>query len=173
MRRSNTTPKSIFAMAAAAVLSIGLASSAARAAPNMKKDANSYEWSANLISFDKASSTAVLQARVESYITIDGLDQFKDGDKLTLVWTGREWAAGVRNLAEHPKMMPGMLSMPVEFVSTEHDGQYIDFRIHVPAGAVDTIAAMEPGTRVTGMSPKTAKDWMSAVTSLRGYNDVE
>lgn len=172
MSHSNTTPKSMLSLAAAAVLSLGLASSASLAAQTVKKDADTYEWSANLISFDKATNTAVMQARIESYVTIDGLDEFKDGDKLTLVWTGREWAAGVRNLTEHPKLMSGDLSLPVEFVKTEHDGQYVDFRIHIPAGSVDTIAAMEPGTRITVTSPKTAKDAMSAVTSLRDYNDV-
>jgi hypothetical protein len=131
-----------------------------------------YDWSATLVSFDKASKTAVLQARVESYAHIEGLDEFSDGDRLILSWTGRMWAAGIRDLSANPKLMPGTLSLPVEFVSSERDGQYINFRIQVPAGSVDTLAGMDPGTRVTGISPKMATAWGTGVTSLRNYNDI-
>jgi hypothetical protein len=131
-----------------------------------------YEWSANLISFDSATDTAVLQARVESYVQIPGLEDFSDGDRLILTWTGRTWAAGIRGLAEDPELTPDTLSLPVEFVSSERDGQYINFRVPVPAGSVDAIAGMEPGMRVTGVSPRMATNWTTGVSLLRHYNDV-
>lgn len=172
MRISRTTQKSLSALAAATLLSIGLASLVLFPA-GARAEHHDYEWSATLVSFDQASETAVLQARVESYVTIEGLDEFSDGDRLILTWTGRNWAAGIRGLAADPDLTPETLSLPVEFVSTERDGRYVNFRIPVPVSAVATIAAMEPGTRITGMSPRMATDWDTAVSSLRDYNDVD
>ena len=171
MRISKTTPNSWYSLAAAARLYMGLANLALLPTTAMAEH-HDYEWSATLISFDKASSTAVLQARIESYVTIDGLEEFSDGDRLILTWTGRSWAAGVRGLAPDPELTPDTLSLPVEFVSTERDGRYVNFRISVPANAVETLAAMEAGTRVTGTSPRMATDWKTGVSSLRHYNDV-
>jgi len=171
MRISKTTQHSLFTLAAAAVLSFGLANLALYPT-SARAEHHDYEWSATLVSYDEASRTAVVQARVESYVSIEGLDEFSDGDRLILTWTGRNWAAGIRGLAADPELTPETLSLPVEFVSTERDGQYVNFRIPVPANAADTIASMEPGTRVTGMSPRMATDWDTAVSSLRDYNDI-
>lgn len=174
MSISNLKPRSFMAMAAATFLSLSFASLGAQAAGPAKADMGAtYQWSATLVSYDKASGAAVLQALVDSWTKIAGLDTFKEGDKLTLVWTGREWAAGVHDLAADPKLMPGALTLPVEFVSSEHDGEFVDFRIHVPANSMDRIAQIEPGRRVTGISPrKPANDMMMSILSLKDYNDV-
>lgn len=171
MRISRTTPFSIFTLAAAALLSFGLAN-LALFPTSARAEHHDYEWSATLVSFDEASMTAVVQARIESYVDIEGLDEFSEGQRLILTWTGRNWAAGVRGLSADPELTPDTLSLPVDFVSTESDGRYVNFRIPVPSDAVDAIATMEPGTRVTGMSPRMATDWDTAVSSLRDYNDV-
>lgn len=173
MRISNTTPKTMRRHTIVLLASIGLTSLAAQAAITDTLDDESYEWSAVLMSFDEDTGTAVLQARIESYVQIEGLDDFADGDRLTLVWTGRTWAAGVRDLAEDPDLWPAALTLPVEFVATARDEQYVNFRIRVPDDAVDTIAAMEDGSRVTGYSPRGQKSWETAVVSLRHYNDID
>ena len=167
MSISDTTRKSFlsFTMLAAAASALNVSSSHAAAA-------ETYEWSATLVLFEPASGTAVLQERVEGHANIDGLDGFADGDRLTLVWTGRTWASGIRDLAREPEVMPGQLSLPVEFVSSERDGEYINFRIKVPADSIDRLAAMEPGTRVTGESPRGGAAFDDAVITLRHYNDV-
>ena len=169
MKISETTSKFAVALAAAgAVFLGGTATSLGIAATSN----DNYEWSGKLISFDPAAKTAVFQARIETHANIEGLDDYSDGDRLILTWTGRSWAAGVRGLSANPKLEPGTLSLPVEFVSTERDGQYLNFRVPVPAAAVDTIAKFEPGVRVTGISPKMATDWDSGVSMLRHYNDT-
>ena len=172
MRISKATPNELVSLAATAALSIGLAGSAALAATAMAAEHDSYEWSAQLVSFDEASATAVMQARVEGHARIDGLDRFADGDRLTLVWTGRTWAAGIRDLARNPELTPETLSLPVEFVSTERDGEYINFRVKVPAAAIDKLAAMDPGVRITAVSPKRTAAFDSGVISMRHYNDI-
>jgi hypothetical protein len=172
MSISNRKQQSVLGLAAAALFSLGFVSLNSKAAAPTVAPKDTYEWSATLVSFDKASGTAVMQALVDSWTKIEGLANFKEGDKLTLVWTGREWAAGVRDLAANPKLMPGALTLPVEFVSSERDGEFVNFRIHVPANSVDKLSNIQPGQRVTAVSPKMAKDAMMAVISLHAYNDV-
>ena len=172
MRISNATPKSSLLATAAALVSLAIASVPTNAEDASALDAKPYEWSAELISFDEATSTAVLKARVVSHVTIPGLEDFAEGDRLILTWSGRSWASGVRGLARDPELTPDSLSLPVEFVSSDMDGRYVSFRIPVPQSAVEKISSMEPGHRVTGMSPRMATDWNNAVSSLRHYNDV-
>jgi hypothetical protein len=124
------------------------------------------------VSFDQATKTAVFRARFEAYADIPGLDAFRDGDRLTLVWTGRSWAAGIRALAEHPNVSTESLMLPVEFVSTTLDDQYLNFRIHVPDSALATIRELPEGSRITVVSPRQPKSFDSAVISMRPYNDV-
>lgn len=154
------------------VLSFTLAVAAASATGARAAAAENYDWSAKLVSFDAAAGTAVLQERVEAHADIAGLDGFTDGDRLTLVWTGRSWAAGIRDLARDPELAPGALTLPVEFVSSESDGEYINFRIKVPASAIEKLAALDPGVRVRGESPRSGASFDDAVISLRHYNDV-
>ena len=131
-----------------------------------------YEWSAVLVSFDEATQTAVFRESVSTQVNIEGADQFKDGDRLILVWGGRMWASGIRHLEKNPELTPDSLSLPVEFVSKDDDGKYISFRVSVPDSAVEALSAIEPGMRVTGTSPRMATDWHNSIISLRHYNDV-
>lgn len=140
--------------------------------PAAAQEIDTYEWSAVLMGVNESNNTAEFQARFETYADIDGLDRFSDGDRLTLVWTGRMWAAGVRDLAADPDVEPTALTLPVEFVSTARDDAYLNFRISVPDDAIEQLVAMGEGARVTVFSPRTGADWESAVVSLRHYNDV-
>jgi hypothetical protein len=173
MRISDTTPKTHISLVATACMSLALTSLAIHAEDSNSAQTEPYEWSAQLVSFDETAKTAVLQARVESHARIDGLEDFSDGDRLILTWTGRSWASGIRGLAKDPELTPQTLALPIEFVSAESNGQYVNFRIHVPDSALEAIADMEIGSRVTGTSPRMAADWSNAVSSLRHYNDVE
>lgn len=172
MRISNATVNSYLALTAAC-MSLVLGSFSANAAETSTSESKPYEWSADLISFDDATSTAVFRANVVSHAKIDGLDSFKDGDRLTLIWSGHAWASGIRNLVRDPELAPDALSLPVEFVSSQSDGKYIDFRVFVPETAVEAISSIEPGMRVTGVSPRMATDWHDSLISLRHYNDVD
>jgi len=172
MKVSNTFPKSLFAVAVAAGLSFGLAGTGAGAAEADAAEVKPYEWSATLVSFDDTTNTAVFRESVTSQVNIEGVDQLREGDRLTLIWGGRMWASGIRSLAKSPALTPDTLSLPVEFVSVDSDGKYISFRVSVPETAVETLSAIEPGMRVTASSPRMATDWHHSIISLRHYNDV-
>jgi hypothetical protein len=154
------------------LFALGLAGAALGAASAYAAQAETYEWSASLVSFDAASGTAILQERVEAHAAIDGLDDFAEGERLTLVWTGRSWAAGIRDLVRDSDLDPEVLALRVEFVSSERDGRYINFRVKLPADSVDRIAAIGPGARVTGVSPRAVASWDQSVIALRPYNEI-
>ena len=172
MRVSNTTPK-YFLSLAVACSALAFTPFASEAEGASAADAKPYEWSAKLVSFDAATNTAVLQERVVSHVAIDGLESFNEGDRLILTWSGRSWASGIRNLTHDPELTADTLSLPVEFVSTEQDGSYINFRVHVPEDAVEALTSFEPGVRVTGTSPRMATNWQDSILSLRHYNDID
>lgn len=146
--------------------------SAGAAASEYAATEGTYEWSAKLVSFDSESNTVVLRASIERYPGIDGLDGYSTGDRLTLVWTGRYWAAGVRDLIPVGAHSEYALTLPVEFVSTEQADRFLDFRVPVPANSIESIRSMEPDTRVTGISPRSGAAWGQGILLLRHYNDV-
>ncbi len=83
------------------------------------------------------------------------------------------FALEVFDLAADPALTSDTLSLPVEFVSSGEDGEHIDFRVNVPEESVDTIASIQPGLRIRGVSPKMATGWDMSVESLRSYYDVD
>lgn len=172
MRVSITTPKHFLSLAAV-VTTLAFATFPSQANSVNAAETKPYEWSAKLVSFDETTNTAVLQERVASHIQIADLDSFTEGDRLILIWSGRSWASGIRDLAADPELTPDTLSLPVEFVSAERDGAYINFRIPVPQDAVAMMASFEDGVRITGTSPRMAADWNNSVLSLRHYNDID
>ena len=168
MSISHTTGQSIRTAAVAALATLAGFSAQAETTAS----GETYDWSATLVSFDGDAGTAVLQARIESYVDIGNLDAFEDGDRVTLVWTGRNWAAGVRDIVEGRDIPEDALVLPVEFVAPARDGDYLNFRVRVPESAMALLADFEAGTRVTGISPKTLGQYDSAVVSMRHYNDL-
>jgi len=172
MKVSIAFPKGLFAVAAAAGLSLGLAGAVADAAEAGTPEGKPYEWSATLVSFDDTTNTAVFRESVTSQVNIEGVDQLREGDRIMLIWSGRLWASGIRDLEKSPALTADTLSLPVEFVSADGDGKTISFRVAVPEAAAETLAAIEPGMRVTGTSPRMATDWHHSIISLRHYNDV-
>lgn len=153
-------------------LAAGLAGLSAIAAADMHDD-GTYDWSAELVEFDDGANTMVVKARVEQYARIPDLDSFSEGDRLTLVWTGRSWAAGVRDLGTQPEAAADALTLPVEFVGSESDGRYVSFRVPVPDESVARVSELTVGDRITAVSPRGDADWESGVTSVRHYNDVD
>lgn len=161
-----TKLKTIGFTLAASILATGAIAATVEAADE------TYEWSAEVVRFDKSAETLTVRARIESYAPISDLSGYSEGQRLTLVWTGRSWAAGVRDVGVSPDLPEGALSLPIEFVHA--DDNYVTFRVHVPGGSVAKVAALEPGERVTGHSPRgDTPDWEAGVVSLRHYNDVD
>ena len=75
------------------------------------------------------------------------------------------------DLSADPELTSDTLSLPVEFVESRGDGEHIDFRVNVPEDAVDTVASMQPGLRIRGVSPRMATEWATSIESLSHYNE--
>jgi hypothetical protein len=130
-----------------------------------------YTWSAELVAVDESARTVTVQAPLVSDAEVDfgSLDQ---GERVTLTWSGINTAAGIRRVAERSPSADEQLTLPVEFVSAEHDNRYLRFKVAVPGGDLAKTTALQPGSWVTATSPLGAERYEEAVAALRPYNDV-
>ncbi len=157
-----------------ALLVVGAMLTRPAPAADSPKIAQQFSWSAELVSFDKASRMLTLKSRIEDAAEVKGLDHLEKGDAVTLTWTGRSWGAGVRDITQgHERSAPAeTLILPAEFVGTELDDRYVVYRLPIPAAAVAKIAALKPGQWVTAMSPRQSMDPQKAITQIHAYNEV-
>lgn len=147
-----------------------LTSSAAIPATESGSVDDSYTWSAELVSFDENAGTMTVRARIEPYAEIDNLASFSEGDRVTLVWTGRFWAAGVRDIVSDRGAAEGYLKLPVEFVQADDDGTHVSFRVPVPDDDASAVASVASGDQVRARSPREASRWRNGVTAAAPYN---
>jgi hypothetical protein len=130
-----------------------------------------YTWSAELVAVDEAARTVTVQAPLVSDAEVDfgALDR---GDRVTLVWSGINTAAGIRQVTERGPSEDAQLTLPVEFVSPAHGERYVQFKVAVPSEGLAKTAGLQPGAWVTATSPRGAAHYEEAVAELRPYNDV-
>lgn len=138
-------------------------------AENTPKD--TYTWSAELVALDEQARTATVQSRLVSNPEVD-FDSLEAGDRVNLTWSGINTAAGVRRITRGAAPEEDRLTLPIEFVSAEHDNQYVRFKVRVPSDDLAKLAALSPGQWVTATSPRRGANWEEAVADLRPYNDV-
>jgi hypothetical protein len=131
-----------------------------------------YSWSAKLVELDAADRTMTVEARIEQPEAIEARSALAEGDRVTLAWVGRTWAAGVDDIGRDLDLGPERLTLPVEFVSFEMEGHYVRFRVPVPDDARQALTALTPGDWVTATAARQSTRWEEAVRSVRPYNDV-
>lgn len=152
----------LLAMAAALPAHAGVAGNAAN---------ESYTWSAELVKVDEPAHTITVEARLVGNAEVD-FSALHSGDRATLSWSGLNIAAGVRGIVDGQAPKDHHLTLPVEFVSAEHDGQYVRFKVAVPPDDLAKIASLQTGSWITATSPRRAASFEEAVVDLRPYNDV-
>jgi hypothetical protein len=161
------------ALSAAAFLLVASFGQASFAAGEQQAG-DTYTWSAELVSFDPGSRLITLKSHIDGASAIEGLDQLKEGDPITLTWVGLTWGAGVRGVAQghESSTSPDALILPAQFVGTELNDQYITYRLPIPEKAASKVQALKAGDWVTATSPRHSSDPKAAVVAIRGYNDV-
>jgi hypothetical protein len=169
MRDSSTSSR---LRIAAALLGLGALVGTATAADDGHAMPKTYQWSAELVAFDRAANTATVKARLVETVTDKDVPKLKAGDHAMLTWSGLSFAAGIRALERGNTSSFDRLTMPIEYVSSELDGRYIVFKVPVPAADAPAIAKLEPGDWVTAQSPEKTLVWKEAVRSLRPYVDA-
>jgi hypothetical protein len=145
---------------------------AAAAAEDGHAPAATYQWSAELVAFDRAAGVATVKARLVETVADKDLPKLKAGDHAMLTWSGLNYAAGIRALERGSASSFDRLTMPIEYVSSELDGRYVVFKVPVPAADAAAIAALTAGQWVTAQSPQKTTVWKEAVRSLRPYTDA-
>jgi hypothetical protein len=149
----------------------GLLALAAVHAASATAATDTYTWSAELVSVDENARTVTIQAPLVGNAEID-LGRLERGDRVTLTWSGISMAAGIRRVTDGAAPEADWLTLPIEFVSAEHDGRYVRFSVPVPSGDLAKLASLSPGQWVTATSPRRANSHEEAVAEMRPYNDV-
>jgi hypothetical protein len=129
---------------------------------------DTYTWSAELVAIDEPARAVTVQTPLVSNAEID-FEALEAGDRVTLTWSGINTAAGVRRIVAGEAPETDRLTLPIEFVSAEHDHRYVRFKVPVPSADV---AALEPGSWITATSPHRPASLEEAVADVRPYNDV-
>src|SRR5688500_7107513 len=118
---------------------LAMAAALPAAAENAAND--TYTWSAELVAVDEPAKTVTVQSRLVGDADVDFSD-FDRGERLTLTWSGINMAAGVRRITSGAAPAEDRLTLPIEFVSAEHDGQYVRFKVAVPSDDVAKLASL-------------------------------
>jgi hypothetical protein len=153
-------------------VSLGLLALAAALPASAGFAANeTYTWSAELVEVDEPARTVTVQSRLvgDADVDFDALDR---GDRVTLSWSGITTAAGVRRIVDGQAPADDLLTLPIEFVSAEHDQQYVRFKVAIPSDDVAKVASLQAGSWITATSPRRGARFEEAVVDLRPYNDV-
>lgn len=165
---TRTILKTISGLAIVLAATLAIAGSAAAQA---KED--SYQWNAEIVSFDAPTRTATLKVMAFD----DAKKQaatFKAGDKVTLSWSGFDkYASGINGVHRYDSSVKSgaRFSFPAEFVSYTSD-MYVTFKVPVPPDAVTRLTAIKPGEWVTATSRHGAPA-NEPILAVRGYNDPE
>lgn len=153
-------------------VTLGLLTMAAALPASAGHAANeTYTWSAELVEVDDRARTVTVQSRLVGNAEVD-FDALDEGDRVTLTWSGIQTAAGVRRIVDGEAPPDDRLTLPIEFVSAEHDEQYVRFKVAVPSEDLAKVASLKPGSWITATSPRRAERFEEAVADLRPYNDV-
>jgi hypothetical protein len=130
-----------------------------------------YTWSAELIDIDESGRTVTVQSRLVGNATVD-FEALDRGERVTLTWSGINIAAGVRGIFDGEAPKDHDLTLPIEFVSADHGGQYVRFKVAVPSDDFAKIASLQSGSWITATSPRRASRFEEAVAAVRPYNDA-
>ncbi len=157
-------------------LAAAICSQSTLAQPEAQPEASvpqTYDWSAELVSFDQESAAVTLKARMDTRVDKAALGELSEGDPITITWTGLNWGAGIAAVnPEGAAEETGRLHLPAEFAGTELDDAYLLFRVQVPEDAASSIGSLEAGSWVTATTPRDAAEAEEAVSTIRPYNDV-
>ena len=145
----------------------------AAALPAMADEAanETYTWSAELVAVDESARTVTVQAPLVSNAAVD-FNALDSGDRATLTWSGINMAAGVRRIVDGQAPADDRLTLPIEFVSAQHDNRYVRFKVAVPLDDLTELASLAPGSWITATSARRPARFEEAVADVRPYNDV-
>jgi hypothetical protein len=161
--------RAIVAGAAALLLTAGAPQ--ARATEPPAAGISAYTWFAELVGYDAPSHTATLKARVVAYSDRPtDFARLHAGDRAMLTWSGVETAVGIRTIEPGKKSSFDRMTLPIEYVSSDAQHEYVTFKVRIPAKDAGAIAKLKPGDYVTATSPLMADDAKTAVSAIGPYS---
>lgn len=131
-----------------------------------------YTWSAELLAVDEQAGTITARARFVTEADTAAVAALPAGTRATLVWSGMNWAAGVRRVTREAPTEDDWLTLPIEVLATEDDGRYLRFAVAVPKEDIPKVKPLAEGGWVTAESPRRAAPGAAPVLTLKPYSDA-
>jgi hypothetical protein len=160
--------KQISVCAAVAALSVcGVLAAASQQQPV----SDAYQWAGELVSFDAATRTVTVKARLVNHEAEADLKRVKAQEPVVLAWSGFErYADGIRRvLPPAERKANDRFVLPTKLVSTAASNEYVTFRIVAPASSVSALQAVKPGEWVTVVSLHRPAGENDAIVSIKPY----
>jgi hypothetical protein len=133
---------------------------------------DTYQWSAELVSFDGSANSATVKARIVDQDAAAEIKKFRAGERVLLQWSGYETHAdAIRRVMPYTQSRNAndRFLLPVELASVETPNQYLTFRLRVPAASGQALKSVKPGEWITVTSSHKAVAETDAVVSARPY----
>ena len=131
-----------------------------------------YVWFAELVSFDTSAKTMTVKGAVNEAVA-KYIDRFKPGQHIVLVWTAdnaKPESGPVRYIESYEAMKGSNVDqgyiLPAEFVSADAAARTITFRATVPAAAVQTLTAIQPGRSIASTTPMSQPSETAVIASI-------
>jgi hypothetical protein len=171
MTASSSRIASRIATLVAGVGLLSLGTALATAAETSTDGVAAYTWFAELVAYDAPSHTATLRARIVAYPDKPtDFSRLHAGDSAMLTWSGVETAVGIRAIEPGKKSSFDRMTLPIEYVSSDDQHQFVTFKVRIPAKDAGAIAKLKPGDYVTATSPLTAANAKAAVSAIGPYS---
>ena len=139
-------------------------------AQSLHPTSETYSWSGELVGFDKGVRTMTVKTRVVGDQALAELPHFKSGDRIVLTWSGFDTYADAVSRAvryDSSKKWSEPFTFPVEFVA--YEGQYLTFKVQVPAASVEALTPIKAGEWVTAISRHRPATEADAITTVHAY----
>lgn len=171
MKNANRIRKS-WTFLALLTMSLPIFMNSGLAAQSTHPAADTYTWSAELVSLDEGARILTVKARVVGDQPIAELPKFKAGDRILLTWSGYDkYADAINHVIRYDatKKTDQRFTFPVDFVAFDSGHQYVTFKAPVPADSIAKIKSLKPGEWVTATSPHTKTAESQPIVSVRPY----
>jgi hypothetical protein len=153
------------------VVAVTFTSAASLSIAQVKPSGDSYEWSAELVSFDSTSRSMTVKTYVVGENAPAEIAKLKAGEKIMLTWSGVDrYTSGITHAVAYSVAKTSeRFTLPVEFVSYDSTQKYMTFKTQVPAAGVDKIKNLKPGEWVTATSIHGKATETQPIVSIRPY----
>lgn len=138
---------------------------------------NTYQWYAELVSYDDATKTMTVRSRFVGKERGGDMADVKAGERVTLVWSGYDTTTDAIRFVRKGEAAGSdtKFLLPAEIVNPNAGSEwnpYVSFKVRIPDGSAAAVKALKAGDWVTVVSPHRPSGATNAIVSVKPYSDT-